>query len=96
MTRFPFTRPLQRKLSRDCRHSWAVMFRTETALYCIVLLCTAPITVMCVSRSCGGSMEALDGSYTGPAEEDTEEELLDPLSPMSSKRLKVSDINISR
>ena len=51
---------------------------------------------MCVSRSCGGSMEALDGSYTGPAEEDTEEELLDPLSPMSSKRLKVSDINISR
>ena len=93
MTRFPFTRPLQRKLCRDCRHSWAVMFRT---VYCIVLLCTAPITVMCVSRSCGGSMEALDGSYTGPAEEETEEERLDPLSPMSSKRLKVSDINISR
>ena len=42
------------------------------------------------------SMEALEGSYTGPAEEETEEELLDPLSPMSSKRLKVSDINISR
>ena len=41
-------------------------------------------------------MEALDGSYTGPAEEETEEEHLDPLSPMSSKRLKVSDINISR
>ena len=41
-------------------------------------------------------MEALDGSYTGPAEEEPEEEVLDPLSPMSSKRLKVSDINISR
>ena len=49
-------------------------------------------------RSCNGSMEAMDGSYTGPGghEELEEEEFMNPLSPSTSKRLKVSDINISR
>ena len=43
-------------------------------------------------------MEAMDGSYTGPGghEELEEEEFMNPLSPSTSKRLKVSDINISR
>ena len=47
-------------------------------------------------RSCNGSMEAMDGSYTGGHEQLEEEEFMNPLSPSTSKRLKVSDINISR
>ncbi len=41
-------------------------------------------------------MEAMDGSYTGGYEQLVEEEFMNPLSPSTSKRLKVSDINISR
>ena len=49
-----------------------------------------------ISRSCNGSMEALDGSYTGCQEVLEQEELMNPMSPSTTKRLKVSDINISR
>ena len=40
-------------------------------------------------------MEALDGSYTGCQEVLEQEELMNPMSPSTTKRLKVSDINIS-
>ena len=46
-------------------------------------------------RSCTRSLEALNESFLNN-EEDVENDFPDILSPMSSKRLKVSDLNISR
>ena len=47
-------------------------------------------------RSCNASLEALYGTEEEEEEENNEEETLMASSPLSSKRLKVSDINITR
>ena len=53
-------------------------------------------SLLSLCRSCNASLEALYGTEEEEEEEHNEEETLMASSPLSSKRLKVSDINITR